>query len=149
MAERSRLSSLQGNARLQADGKAGLEKPRPSRRVQMHASAESNSPSASARSSRIQQDSPLRHWLYAIHLMTSSKKGVSSHQIARELGITVKSAWFVTHRIREAMKLEPMAGMLKGELEADETYVGARKQRYPRPEQMGRGTAKKAGGAAR
>jgi transposase-like protein len=74
---------------------------------------------------------PLRHWLYAIHLMTSSKKGVSSHQIARELGITVKSAWFVTHRIREAMKLEPMAGMLKGEIEADETYVGPRRARYP------------------
>jgi transposase-like protein len=75
---------------------------------------------------------PLRHWLYALHLMTSSKKGVSSHQIARELGITVKSAWFVTHRIREAMKLEPMAGMLKGEIEADETYVGAEMHRYPK-----------------
>ncbi len=87
---------------------------------------------------------PLRHWLYAIHLMTSSKKGVSSHQIARELGITVKSAWFVTHRIREAMKLEPMAGMMKGELEADETYVGARKQRYTGRSKPGRGTSKKA-----
>jgi transposase-like protein len=87
---------------------------------------------------------PLRHWLYAIHLMTSSKKGVSSHQIARELGITVKSAWFVTHRIREAMKLEPMAGMMKGELEADETYVGPRKPRYTGTSKAGRGTSKKA-----
>ncbi len=87
---------------------------------------------------------PLRHWLYAIHLMTSSKKGVSSHQIARELGITVKSAWFVTHRIREAMKLEPMAGMMKGELEADETYVGARRPRNPGGNKFGRGTSKKA-----
>jgi transposase-like protein len=87
---------------------------------------------------------PLRHWLYALHLMTSSKKGVSSHQIARELGITVKSAWFVTHRIREAMKLEPMAGMMKGELEADETYVGARKPRYTGTSKAGRGTSKKA-----
>jgi len=91
---------------------------------------------------------PLRHWLYALHLMTSSKKGVSSHQIARELGITVKSAWFVTHRIREAMKLEPMAGMLKGELEADEAYIGARRVRYPQPitkgakNVMGRATKK-------
>jgi transposase-like protein len=84
---------------------------------------------------------PLRHWLYAIHLMTSSKKGVSSHQIARELGITVKSAWFMTHRIREAMKLEPMAGMLKGELEADETYVGG-KPRYKGKSKRGRGTSK-------
>jgi transposase-like protein len=87
---------------------------------------------------------PLRHWLYAIHLMTSSKKGVSSHQIARELGITVKSAWFVTHRIREAMKREPMAGMLKGELEADECYVGAKKPRYKGTSPRGRGTTKKA-----
>jgi transposase-like protein len=85
---------------------------------------------------------PLRHWLYAIHLMCSSKKGVSSHQIARELGITVKSAWFVTHRIREAMKMEPLAGMLKGEIEADETYVGARKRRYPNAAE-GKNTTKK------
>jgi transposase-like protein len=57
---------------------------------------------------------PLRKWLMAIHLMTISKKGVSSHQIARELGITQKSAWFMDHRIREAMKQQPMAGMLDG-----------------------------------
>ena len=47
---------------------------------------------------------PLSKWMMAMHLMTSSKKGISSHQIARELDITVKSAWFVTMRIREAMK---------------------------------------------
>ena len=69
---------------------------------------------------------PISKWLMAIHLMTSSKKGVSSHQIARELDITVKSAWFVTHRIREAMKQEPLAGMLTGVVEADETYVGGK-----------------------
>jgi transposase-like protein len=86
---------------------------------------------------------PLRHWLYALHLMTSSKKGVSSHQIARELGITVKSAWFVTHRIREAMKKEPMAGMLKGDIEADETYVGPKKARYPRKGKRGPWQSKK------
>jgi transposase-like protein len=69
----------------------------------------------------------IRQWLMAIHLMTSSKKGVSSHQIARELGITQKSAWFVCHRIREAMKQEPLKGMLlKGTVEADETYIGGR-----------------------
>ncbi|MEX0701651.1 MAG: IS1595 family transposase [Planctomycetales bacterium] len=85
---------------------------------------------------------PLRKWLMAIHLMTSSKKGVSSHQIARELDITVKSAWFLTHRIREAMKQEPMAGMLKGQLEADECYVGARKPRVP-VGKKGRGSATK------
>ena len=46
---------------------------------------------------------PLRKWLMAIHLMTSSKKGISSHQIAREVGITQKSGWFLCHRIREAI----------------------------------------------
>lgn len=81
----------------------------------------------------------------AIHLMTSSKKGISSHQIAREVGITQKSAWFLCHRIREAMKQEPMAGMLKGTVEVDETYVGGK----PRPQgekpksKRGRGTSKK------
>ncbi|MBW3539312.1 MAG: IS1595 family transposase [Planctomycetes bacterium] len=85
---------------------------------------------------------PLRKWLMAIHLMTSSKKGISSHQIARELDITVKSAWFVTHRVREAMPQEPMAGMLKGELEADETYVGPRRPRYKGSGRTGRGTLK-------
>jgi transposase-like protein len=87
---------------------------------------------------------PLRHWLHAFHLMAASKKGISSHQIARVLGITVKSAWFLTHRIREAMKHDPMPGILKGELEADETYVGARKPRYKGTSKAGRGTSKKA-----
>src|ERR1700687_4701822 len=56
---------------------------------------------------------PLRLWLQAIHLMASSKKGISSNQLHRILGITLKSAWFVSHRIREAMRalhMEPMGG---------------------------------------
>ena len=83
----------------------------------------------------------IRQWLMAIHLMTSSKKGVSSHQIAREVGITQKSAWFVCHRIREAMRQGPMADMLKGEVEIDETYVGG-KPRYKGVSKRGRGTSK-------
>lgn len=67
---------------------------------------------------------PLCKWLAAFHLVTSSKKGISSHQIAREIGVTVKSAWFLTHRIRECMKLEPYDSMLSGSVEADECYVG-------------------------
>jgi transposase-like protein len=86
---------------------------------------------------------PLCKWLMAIHLMTSSKKGVSSHQIARELGITVKSAWFVTHRIREAMKCQPLAGMLDGTVEVDETYVGGKPRPGTGPHKRGRGTKKK------
>lgn len=56
---------------------------------------------------------PLHLWLQAIHLMVSSKKGISSHQLHRVLGITYKSAWFLTHRIRECMRdgaLAPMGG---------------------------------------
>lgn len=83
----------------------------------------------------------ISQWLMAIHLMTSSKKGVSSHQIARELGITQKSAWFVCHRIREAMRQQPLAGMLKGNVEIDETYVGG-KPRYKGHSKRGRGTSK-------
>lgn len=69
---------------------------------------------------------PLRLWLQAIHLMASSKKGVSSNQLHRILGVTLKSAWFMSHRIREAMrvlKMEPMGGAGKV-VEADETFIG-------------------------
>src|ERR1700724_1058255 len=57
---------------------------------------------------------PLTKWWHATHLINSSKKGVSAHQIHRMLGVTYKTAWFMMHRIREAMRtggLEPMGGM--------------------------------------
>lgn len=85
---------------------------------------------------------PLCKWLAAIHLMTSSKKGVSSHQIARECGITQKSAWFLNHRIREAMKQEPLASILEGTVEVDETYVGGKPRKGTGPHKRGRGTDK-------
>ncbi|EEX16967.1 ISSpo8, transposase [Citreicella sp. SE45] len=69
---------------------------------------------------------PLHLWLQAIHLMVSSKKGISSHQLHRVLGITYKSAWFLTHRIRECMRsgdLAPMGGG-GGIVEVDETFIG-------------------------
>ena len=69
---------------------------------------------------------PICKWLMAFHLLTSSKKGISSLQIARELGITHKSAWFMTHRIREAMRSDNPPKPDKGVFEMDETYVGAR-----------------------
>jgi transposase-like protein len=69
---------------------------------------------------------PLNKWLMAVHLMCASKKAISSHQIHRMLGVTYKSAWFMTHRIREAMKSN--GGGLLGSggktVEADETYWG-------------------------
>lgn len=68
----------------------------------------------------------LNVWLQAVYLLCSSKKGMSSHQLHRTLGITYKTAWFMTHRIREAFKTSPN-GPLGGSgkiVEADETYFG-------------------------
>ena len=69
---------------------------------------------------------PLHKWLQAIHLMVSSKKGVSSHQLHRVLDITYKSAWFMSHRIREAMRNDNTVdfGSGGGVVEVDETFIG-------------------------
>ena len=72
---------------------------------------------------------PLTKWVLAFHLMAASKKGISAHQLHRMLGVTYKTAWFLAHRIREAMRddsAEPMGGSGKI-VEADETYIGKRK----------------------
>jgi len=75
---------------------------------------------------------PLSKWLFAIHLMCASKKGMSAHQLHRMLGITYKSAWFMAHRIRLAMRREPLRsrlkGKLKGTVEVDETYIGGKRR---------------------
>ena len=73
----------------------------------------------------------LATWLRAIHLLCSSKKGMSAHQLHRMLGVTYKSAWFMAHRIRYAMSQEPLSSKLKGTVEVDETYVGG-KERFGR-----------------
>ena len=87
----------------------------------------------------------LRLWLMAFTIMCSAKKGISALQMQRQLGIgSYRTAWFLCHRIREAKKREPLAGLLKGTIEVDETYVGGK----PRPEagaqpaKRGRGTKK-------
>jgi transposase-like protein len=69
----------------------------------------------------------LNVWLQAFYLMASSKKGVSSHQLHRALGVTYKTAWFLSHRIREAMRsggLVPPMGSNGGIVEVDETFYG-------------------------
>lgn len=69
---------------------------------------------------------PMSLWLQAIHLLCSSKKGISSNQLHRTLGVTLKTAWFMSHRIREAMRggdLTPF-GTDGGAVEADETFIG-------------------------
>jgi transposase-like protein len=73
------------------------------------------------------EDSPigLDKWLTAMWLVATCRNGVSSHEIARDLGITQKSAWFMLHRIRLAMQDSPTE-KLSGEVEVDETYVGGK-----------------------
>src|SRR5579883_1381539 len=71
---------------------------------------------------------PLHKWLLATHLMAAGKKGMSALQLSRMLGITYKSAWFMTHRIREAMtptSVGPIGGQNKA-VEADETVIGGK-----------------------
>ncbi|MFN0006650.1 MAG: IS1595 family transposase [Planctomycetota bacterium] len=69
----------------------------------------------------------LRHWIMAFHLICSSKKGISAHQLMRNLGLkSYRSAWHLAHRIRFAMTSEPLASLLSGVVEVDESYFGGR-----------------------
>ena len=71
----------------------------------------------------------MKLWLQAMHLMCASKKGISSNQLHRTLGVTLKTAWFMSHRIREAMTtvgMEPMGGE-GAVVEIDETFIGQKK----------------------
>ena len=98
---------------------------------------------------------PLNKWLAATYMMATSKKGVSAHQIHRTLGVTYKTAWFMMHRIREAMKEDTdTSGPLGGEgkiVEADETYIGKRDVPYvsPRRKKEGRPFLKSGGNQKR
>ncbi len=74
---------------------------------------------------------PLGKWVLAIHLICSSKKGISANQLKRELGVSYQTAWFLTHRVRLAMTTDPLRTMLganNGVVELDETYVGGKKK---------------------
>jgi transposase-like protein len=89
----------------------------------------------------------LSKWLYAVHLLTASKKGMSAHQLHRTLGVTYKSAWFMAHRIREAMRADtgslPPLGGKSGIVEADETYFGKMETPHVSPQRKGRPFTKK------
>ena len=89
---------------------------------------------------------PLPKWLLAVDLMAASKKGISAHQLHRMLGITYKSAWFMAHRLREAMRtgdLAPFGG--EGSIvESDETFFGRDyTKKKPKGSRKGRGYAHK------
>jgi hypothetical protein len=68
---------------------------------------------------------PLSKWLVAMWLISNARNGVSSYELARSIGVTQKSAWFMLHRIRLAMQ-DNSNGPMRGEVEADETYIGGR-----------------------
>jgi len=72
---------------------------------------------------------PLHKWLMAIHFVCASKKGMSALQLSRMLGVTYKTAWFMCHRIRLAMKKMPLIKKLEGVVEVDETYIGGKDKR--------------------
>src|ERR1700730_12634685 len=71
---------------------------------------------------------PLHKWMTAFHLYSTSKKGMSAHQLHRSLKVTYKSAWFLAHRIRYCMGQSPLKEKLSGVLEADTTYVGGKEK---------------------
>ena len=95
----------------------------------------------SCRTGTIMQSSklPIKKWLYAMYLMSVSKKGLSSPQLARELGIAQEAAWRLGHKIREAWNqgaLFPMAG----EVEVDETYIGGKERNKHADKKLKRGS---------
>jgi len=79
-------------------------------------------------------------WLQAMYLIAGSKKGISSNQLHRVLGVTLKTAWFMSHRIREAMRVDggDLFGGNGGRVEVDETYIGRKKDAAAkRPQERG------------
>jgi transposase-like protein len=84
---------------------------------------------------------PLQKWFVAIWLLTSHKKGVSSAQLARDLSVTQKTAWFMTHRLRHAARTKSFNRPLKGEIEADETFMGGKERNKHARDRKPRGLA--------
>lgn len=83
---------------------------------------------------------PVRTWLLVIFEMCAAKNGVSVREVERKYELTAKTAWFMLHRIREAMKRDPLAGLLRGTIVADETWIGGKpKNRHANKRHAGSG----------
>lgn len=84
---------------------------------------------------------PISKWVMATFILCSSKKGISAHQLHRMIGVTYKTAWFMFHRLRHAMKQGPLAETMKGIVEIDDAYMGGTPE--PGKGRSGRGTKHK------
>jgi transposase-like protein len=83
---------------------------------------------------------PLRKWLAAIWLITSNRKGIASTQLARDIAVTQKTAWFMLHRLRHAARTRSFNRELKGEIEVDESVVGGKEKNKHAHKRLHKGT---------
>ncbi len=79
---------------------------------------------------------PVRTWLLVLFDMMSAKNGISAREVARKYELSEEAAWFACHRIREAMKRDPLAGLLSGTVIADETWIGGKPRNLKNPKRF-------------